>query len=270
MLHWIGTIAAAAQELGLNISTARNWAGRVNPIAGKPQAARTVKAAPPQRYAAAVIEEFLGLLRDVGSVSLAARELGLKQSTCFNWARAAAVVSIRARRPSMKQINYLRLRKEGASRRDAAAAVGASKQSSYQWDRQQGASDTAAVGGDAQSLPYKQEVRTTFAEPPAPAAAAELAAAPAAPAPAPAPLDALERPVSDRYLSLPERERIADLLARAESMRAIARDLGRSPGSISREIGRNSRETARLHQGQAAHTLVPGTDFLLADQGIPR
>ncbi|MDJ0358584.1 IS30 family transposase [Paenarthrobacter sp. PH39-S1] len=146
----------------------------------------------------------------------------------------------------MKQINYLRLRKEGASRRDAAAAVGASKQSSYQWDRQQGARDTGAVGGDAQSLPYKREVRTTFAEPPTPATAAEPAAAPAEPAPAPAPLDALdalERPVSDRYLSLPERERIADLLARAESMRAIARDLGRSPGSISREIGRNSHPT---------------------------
>nr|WP_269048567.1 IS30 family transposase [Paenarthrobacter sp. Z7-10] len=60
------------------------------------------------------------------------------------------------------------------------------------------------------------------------------------PALAPTALVALEQPVSDRYLSLPERERIADLLARGKSMRGIARDLGRCAGSVSREIKRNS------------------------------
>ncbi|UIK88987.1 hypothetical protein [Arthrobacter polaris] len=38
------SIAAAAQELGLNISTARNWANRVNPVVEKPRSKKTAKA----------------------------------------------------------------------------------------------------------------------------------------------------------------------------------------------------------------------------------
>ncbi|WP_443627621.1 IS30 family transposase, partial [Arthrobacter bambusae] len=140
------------------------------------------------------------------------------------------------------------MRQEGAGRRDAALAVGASKPSSYNWDRQQAAKDTAATQGQAVDLPYTQKVRTTFAEPPAPAAAPELTAAavPELPvsvtkqAPAAVALEALEQPISARYLSLSERERIADLLSRGTSMQAIGRALGRSVGTISREIKRNS------------------------------
>ncbi|WP_426979888.1 IS30 family transposase [Pseudarthrobacter sp. O4] len=132
------------------------------------------------------------------------------------------------------------MRQEGAGRRDAALAVGASKQSSYVWDRQQAAKDTAAAEGHAVDLPYIQEVRTTFAEPSAPAAAPELPASVTAPVPAVVALEALEQSVSARYLSLSERERIADLRSHGTSMQAIGRALGRSVGTISREIKRNS------------------------------
>jgi IS30 family transposase len=142
----------------LNISTAQNWAGRVNPDARRPRATRTVKADPPQRYSPAVIEEFLGLLRDIGRVSAAAEQLGLNRSTCSNWAIDAGMASTCLRRPSAKQLHYLRLRQEGAGRRDAALAVGASKPSSYVWDRQQAEKDTAAAQRPAVDLPYKQEV----------------------------------------------------------------------------------------------------------------
>lgn len=248
VLDRTGTITAAAQELGLNISTAPKWAGKVNPARRKPRVIGTVRAAPARRHPSAVIEEFLGLLREIGNVSAAARQLGLNPSTCFNWARAAGLVSVGTRGPSAKQIHYLRLRQEGAGRRDAALAVGASKPSSYNWDRQQAAKDTSAAQGQAGDLPYKQEVRTTFAEPSAPAAAPELTAAavpelPAsvtAPVPAAVALEALEQPISARYLSLPERERIADLRSHGTSMQAIGRALGRSVGTISREIKRNS------------------------------
>jgi IS30 family transposase len=240
VLDRTGTITSAAQEVGLNISTAHNWAGKVNPAARKPRVTRTVKPDPAQRYPSAVIEGFLGLLREVGSVSAAARQLGLNHSTCSNWARAAGLVSVSPRGPSAKQLRYLRLRQEGAGRRDAAFAVGASKPSSYAWDRQQAARDTAAAEGHTADLPYKQEVTTTFAEPLAPAAAPELTAATAAAAPAPVALEALEQSVSARYLSLPERERIADLRSQGTSMQAIGRALGRSVGTISREIKRNS------------------------------
>jgi transposase, IS30 family len=47
-------------------------------------------------------------------------------------------------------------------------------------------------------------------------------------------------PVSGRYLSFTEREEIAVLLARGCGVREIARQLGRAPSTISRELQRNS------------------------------
>ena len=47
-------------------------------------------------------------------------------------------------------------------------------------------------------------------------------------------------PVSGRYLSFTEREEIVVLLARGCGVREIARQLGRSPSTISRELQRNS------------------------------
>ena len=47
-------------------------------------------------------------------------------------------------------------------------------------------------------------------------------------------------PVSGRYLSFPEREEIAILHARMHGVREIARRLGRSPSTISRELCRNA------------------------------
>ncbi|MET3936654.1 IS30 family transposase [Arthrobacter sp. OAP107] len=242
VLDRTGNIAGAARELGLNTSTANTWAGRINPAPTKPSTNRSVNAGPAQRYSQAVIEEFLGVLRDVGSVSVAARQLGLNHSTCSNWATDAGLVSVSPQRPSEKQLHYLRLRQQGVNRRDAARAVGASKPSSYHWDRKHaaGPSDTAAPDGHTPDLPYKQEVKTTCADPLATATAPELTTAAAAPVPLPVALEALEQPISARYLSLPERERIADQLAKGGSIRAIARDLGRNQGSISREIKRNS------------------------------
>jgi IS30 family transposase len=47
-------------------------------------------------------------------------------------------------------------------------------------------------------------------------------------------------PLSGRYLSFQEREEIALLRVQGESMRSIARHLGRSPSTISRELRRNA------------------------------
>ena len=46
-------------------------------------------------------------------------------------------------------------------------------------------------------------------------------------------------PLSDRYLSFGEREEIAILFAQDCGVREIARQLGRSPSTISRELRRN-------------------------------
>ena len=47
-------------------------------------------------------------------------------------------------------------------------------------------------------------------------------------------------PLSGRYLSFGEREEIAILYAQDAGIREIARRLGRSPSTISRELGRNA------------------------------
>ena len=54
------------------------------------------------------------------------------------------------------------------------------------------------------------------------------------------PLRRVERDRSDRYLTLLERQRIATLRRQGHSMREVARRLGRSPATISRELRRNT------------------------------
>jgi IS30 family transposase len=63
------------------------------------------------------------------------------------------------------------------------------------------------------------------------------------------PVDLVEP--SGRFLSLTEREEIACALAGKQSMRAVARRLGRSPSTISREVGRN-RPPGRPYRAVAA------------------
>ncbi|WP_372489680.1 helix-turn-helix domain-containing protein [Arthrobacter bambusae] len=50
---------------------------------------------------------------------------------------------------------------------------------------------------------------------------------------------------SSRYLSEDERVFIADRLLARSSLRSIARELGRSPSTISRELARNRPDTRR-------------------------
>lgn len=56
---------------------------------------------------------------------------------------------------------------------------------------------------------------------------------------------------SSRYLSEDERIFIADRLLVRASLRSIARDLGRSPSTISRELARNRPESRRYHPFRA-------------------
>jgi IS30 family transposase len=60
------------------------------------------------------------------------------------------------------------------------------------------------------------------------------------------------REISPRYLSDAERIEIADLLRAKHGVREIARQLGRSPSTISREIARNSNPTNLSYYPHAA------------------
>lgn len=70
------------------------------------------------------------------------------------------------------------------------------------------------------------------------------------------------KPMTGRYLTFSEREDIAIELAKGAGIRAIARKLGRSPSTISREVRRNAAtrsgnfdyraSTAQWHADRAA------------------
>jgi IS30 family transposase len=65
------------------------------------------------------------------------------------------------------------------------------------------------------------------------------------------------RDLQGRYLSFAEREEIALSSARGESMRCIARRLGRSPATISRELRRNADRHGG-YRATTAHALAYG------------
>lgn len=217
--------------------------------------------------------EFLAALERVGNISLAARETGIKYTQGQSWARSAGVANIRQDR-SAKQTQYTRLREHGATQKAAAAAVGVNRRTGYDWDQTARKSKTQAGTSEDAIIAYKYSVTTAFVEPDgmiepatqassAPSVAPVLTVVPAPmqePGKAPEPpaeaepskvplqlvasasvsIEDLEQVLDARYLSHPERELIADLLRAGQGIRAISRELGRSPSSISREIIRNS------------------------------
>jgi len=64
------------------------------------------------------------------------------------------------------------------------------------------------------------------------------------------------RKISDRYLSEQERVRIADLRQAGHGVRAIAKQTGRSPSTISRELRRNRDPGSGQYRPFTAHKLA--------------
>ena len=213
-------MSAAAKVLGINVQTCFRWAYKAGAVTRNP---RPIPVVAESSDTQELKNEFFDVLASVGSVSVAARELGLPRPRCVNWARKAGIQSIH---PGVgKRAEYFRLRESGVGRKEAAAAAGASRKSGYLWENERDRAKDRAVGPDTPDLPYKREVSTTFSEPAAPdsamaapmvpappvvpeAAVAELQAI-AAPESAAVTLEALEHAISARYLSLLEREKIA-------------------------------------------------------------
>ncbi|WP_411733671.1 IS30 family transposase [Paeniglutamicibacter sp.] len=133
----------------------------------------------------------------------------------------------------------MRLRSAGATQEEAAAASGANVRTGRDWENGVRRSRNKRIYPDGRTVDYKQGVTTTYS-----------VDGSAFKAPFPG-LAALEKPISDRYLSLPEREQIRDLLVAGSSMRAIAKTLGRPVSTVSREIARNTGPNG--YQPYAAH-----------------
>jgi IS30 family transposase len=213
----LGSVTDAAAELGLNRNTCYQWVRR----AGLTSAVRA-KYTPEQKG------EFFSVLEREGSVTVAATELSLNVDTAFRWAREAGIAS----RPvsHRRREEYVRLRATGLSRREAVKALDVPRGMAREWDLGVRKSGGRRIYPTARGMNYNHDVDSLTAS-------ARPAGKPTA---LPVSIPALEKPIDPRFLSVQEREMIRDLKAAGTSIRAIAQTLGRSPSTISRELGRNT------------------------------
>ena len=182
--------------------------------------------------------EFFEVLDRVGgSVAAAARVVGVNGSTAFGWARKAGV---RGRGKTGTtghpgRAEYGRLRAAGVRRREAAGRVGVHERTAGDWDRGIRKIGHARLHPDGRRIDYKTGVTTLNG----------VASEPS--------LAAVEAELHPRFLTLAEREQIADLHRAGESLRAIGRTLTRPASTIKREIDAHSVEGVyRPHRAQRA------------------
>jgi transposase, IS30 family len=176
-----------------------------------------------------------------GSASASAAELGLNRHTCQGWLRAAGlrssrgVDSVRPGHPGRAE--YDRLRSAGTSRREAAAAAGVHVRTARDWDRGVRKLNGRRLYPDGRLVDY---ARGTITQQPVP--------------------PPLEKELHPRFLTLLERERIADLRAGGASMHAVAAVLGRPASTISRELARNTDpdDPDGTYRPYAAHRAAAG------------
>lgn len=172
------------------------------------------------------------------SATAAAREVGVNRHTAAGWVRKAGLRSVlRPEDPSRRhpgREEYFRLRASGVSRRRAAMQAGVNERTAQDWDSGVRKSRNSRTYPDGRRVDYKTGM-TTFADPGDP----------------PVALARLERQLHGRFLTLADREQIADLRREGASLRAIGRALGRPASTIKREV--DSHSTDGSYRAYAAH-----------------
>lgn len=180
---------------------------------------------------------FEALDRDDGNITAAARVAGVNRETAYGWARKAGV---RGRGKSGTgghpgRAEYERLRAAGVRRNVAAAQVGVHERTARDWDRGIRKVGNARLHPDGRRIDYNTGVTTTRARRSSPSVAA------------------VDADLHPRFLTVTERETIADLRRGGQSLRAIGRALGRPASTIKREIDAYSIDGAYWpHQAQRA------------------
>ncbi|MDX3851931.1 IS30 family transposase [Streptomyces sp. AK02-01A] len=118
-------------------------------------------------------------------------------------------------------------------RREAAARAGVHERTARDWDRGIRKSNGARLHADGRRIDYKTSVTTIVT------AAAEPS------------LAAVDAELHSRFLTVAERETIADLRRCGQALRAIGRALGRPASTVKREIDAHSVEGVYLpHRAQ--------------------
>jgi transposase, IS30 family len=180
---------------------------------------------------------FEALDRENGSITAAARAVGVNRNTAYGWARQAGVRGRgKPRRPGHPgRAEYERLRAAGVRRREAAAQAGVHERTAEDWDRGIRQIGHSRLHPDGRHIDYKTGVTTIGATASKPS------------------LAAIEARLHPRFLTVIERELIADLYREGRSLRAIGRALGRSASTIKREIDARSVDGLyRPHRAQRA------------------
>jgi IS30 family transposase len=159
---------------------------------------------------------FFAAFDRTGSVTVSAAEVGINRNTAFGWARKAGLRSKRRGTPHPGRAEFDRLRAAGVTRREAAAAVGVHPRTARDWDLGVRSVNSKRLYPDGRLVDYKRG--TTTLQPTLPV---------------------VEKVLHPRFLTVLERELIADLRRGGASIRAVAAALGRPPSTVSRELIRN-------------------------------
>ena len=174
--------------------------------------------APARAYTGSEKAAFFAAFERLGSVSLAAREAGIKAGAGNRWLIRAGVDP--KQRGRARRAEHFRLRASGVARIVAARQVGLNIRTAIDWDQGIRHADNRRVHPDGRIVDYNKTV-TALSDPHIRLNSAQL------------------KPIHARYLSLVDREAIRDLSGTGVSIRSIAMTLRRASSTISREIIRN-------------------------------
>lgn len=119
------------------------------------------------------------------------------------------------------------------SRRDAAARIGVSERTARDWDGGVRKTRDARIYPDGRRVDYKSGVTTHV----------DVLRSPS--------ITALEAELHPRFLTLVERETIADLRREGSSFRAIGKALGRPASTVKREV--DARAVDGVYRAHGAH-----------------
>lgn len=169
-------------------------------------------------------------------VAVAARALGINHNTAYGWARQAGIRASRGPHPAREA--YAALRAQGITQQAAATQVGINVRTARDWDHGVRHLRNSRFYPDGRRVDYTtgQTTMESLSSPPPG-------------------LAQVERVLDPRFLSLAEREQIADLRRDGQSFRAIGRTLGRHASTIKRELDRNLAASG-IYQPHAAHRLA--------------
>jgi len=118
------SVRKAAATAGVSPDKGYRWVG---------EAGLSAKRRTPRQYSQAEKDTFFERLAEVADVSAVARELGFVRITCYKRAHQRGIFT--SKFADDKRQEFLRLRGEGKTRKQAATLVGADPHSALDWDK---------------------------------------------------------------------------------------------------------------------------------------